>query len=653
MKANYKIAFKKISTVLIITAILDGCNSGSKDISINNSKSVVKNTPLKTFSTQNTLPPVEKQYLNSKDYSYIDSLSQQVRSSVKLNGQDGGYYQLFGNTIYNVYPWQVPGIIEILIDTQKNYYNHDVNQMLTNELEFTTDIVFKTKMPDPNKFDKSADINNLITQLLWEEYGCKSASPEKGECQFSNDRHDLNYNGRNIVNSGTFGQMSVINDDRQWWAIAFLNIYKQDPIKYAYLLDAAKQIELIVAKYKQTADGKTKGGICWAPSGKYTIDNSCYVNTITNSLYITLNARLAEAVGVEDSNYQTYINNAKEIADLMMKNKPDNALYNDGIGDFTTNHEQGLWTYNQGVSLDGFALLSNLTGNIKYLQSAKDTVRNTIRIMSDTNGILRELNPSEKNGMFFRGAFFDHLSKFLENIDLSQDPDFTRSVYRFLRHNANSVNTSCSVSLIQSNYDIYHNKDSYANQSCSDIVANTTHAFSNAATQAAVLSLKTTFFRLRSWIAHHPEVDSLDTGPIKSTQFKCNTSNKLRFQTDNNNILGIYLTNTDKFYDRNSMHDVDAPDLCKYAGDGVVRRYTVEVRYKDANSKFFNIASYTWDNKDSKTNIGLDQENGNSVNLSTTEDQEYYINNTKYRLYGGGYNRTPSDGKAGVFIYLQ
>lgn len=555
-----------------------------------------------------------------------------------------------------MYSWQVPGIIEILINTQKNYYNKDVNNMLINELGFTDNSIFKSQMPDPNKIDRNADINNIITQLLWEEYACKSASKEKGECQFTANSRDPFYDGRNIVNSGYYGLMPVINDDRQWWALALINIYQQNPTQYEHLLDAAKQIETIVSKYKQTKEGRTKDGICWAPSGKYSIDDTCYVNTITNALYITLNARLAETVGPNDTNYQMYINNAKRVADLMMQNKPDDALYNDAIGEFTTKHEYGLWTYNQGVALDGFAILSNLTGNAKYLQSAKSTVRNTIRIMSDTNGILRELEPSEKNGMFFRAAFFDHLSKFLENIDLSQDPEFTKSVYRFLRHNANSVNTSCPVDLIQSNYDIYHNSDKeLKNASCANIpLQNITNAFSTYATQSAVLSLKTTYFRLRAWMALHPELDSLDNVSLKSTQFKCNTSNKLRFQTDNSNVLGIYLTNTNRFYDRNSMHDVDAPNLCKYAGDGVVRRYKIEVKYKNSDSKIFYLGSYTWDNNDSKTNIGLDQGNGNnSINLSTTGDQEYNLNNAAYRLDGGGYDRNPKDGKAGVFIHLK
>lgn len=668
MKTNLNNKVKKISLLVIVAGVIGACNGGAtnntKSVQTKTGATIEKTLSLSAYKTvtarnPNGLPDInekDNQYISQWDKDYVAALRQKIESATISNGQGGGGN--VGNWKTGVLSWQVPTILGILMDAERSFYGRNAASLM-DRIVFNNSPNFDMSQP---RYNVHSVTNNMQEQLAWEERICG----DKG-CHFNGIRNELTLDGgsANLLNfdsfsqkiaerfsnqsamTGKLGMGAVINDDRQWWALELLHIYELNPASHPDLLVRVKELRDITAKYTQS-----NGAICWSMNGKYDTGGGCYENSVTNELYMVLNAKLAQLVGPEDVNYIKYADTAKQIADLMIERQKDsNTLQPDDIHG-RPEHQQ-YYTYNQGIFLEGFVRVYQLTGDARYLDKAKNSIRRTISQMTDpSTGMLLEPFRTDMFNMdqpFFRGIFYYYLSHFLERIDLSSDPDFTRAVYKFLRTNADLVATKCNIA---NEYEPRSNYDSCSVEPVTFVTSDT----STTVTKAASIQLKMTYLRMRTWLAAHPEIGDIDY-KVNSTQYKCNTSNKLRFVADTaeakSQIKGVYMVDTNKFYDINNMHDVDAPNLCKYAGDGVVRKYAIEVVYNNDERKSFNLGSYTWDNKDSKTNISLTKQNDFAINLSTNGDQEYSMNNTTYRLDGGGYNRTPKDGKAGVFVHLR
>lgn len=436
-----------------------------------------------TGSAPRSLPyGVDSDVVSSADQAFVAGLRARIEDDFASCGQGGGGRYL---------AWQTPGVLQILVDTERKYYQHPVDDML-NRASFNR----------PDRFDLAVGAVDVarpaeaIAQLAWEEHICAGIGNDA--CMFDRDAsgdtdlRQLKVAGVDATDAlnhdPVLGLQAVINDDRLWWALGLLSVYTANPFGHANLLDYSREIQAAVSRYR-APDGV---GVCWKMVGKYTL-NGCYENTITNSLYVDVLTRLAEvakAQGDEASRGQ-YVDEARRVADLVVfagaATNPSTGMLADGLQGGGGGDLRDYYTYNQGVVLEGLARLATETGDAKYLVAAKGLVRSAILHHtgfadgSPNDGIFREFVADNGDNGFFKAAYFQYLANFLERIDLVEDPDFTGLVYAFLKRNAESVKAA-------PNYEIPNDYASGASGG------------STPATRAAALVLKTTYLRLRTFV---------------------------------------------------------------------------------------------------------------------------------------------------------
>jgi predicted alpha-1,6-mannanase (GH76 family) len=106
----------------------------------------------------------------------------------------------------------------------------------------------------------------------------------------------------------------------------------------------------------------------------------------------------------------------------------------EATGRVCANNGKTIWTYNQGVILNGLVELSKSTGNQTMIKSANALASAAISSLADSDGILHE--PCEPNcgsdGVQFKGIFVRNL---LHLYRVSPQPAYRR----FIVGNANSV----------------------------------------------------------------------------------------------------------------------------------------------------------------------------------------------------------------------
>jgi rhamnogalacturonyl hydrolase YesR len=193
-------------------------------------------------------------------------------------------------------------------------------------------------------------------------------------------------------------------DDEGWWALALIRSW--DVTKEQAYLNMA---ERIFRDMQAGTDGTCGGGLWWSKE-------KAYKNAIANELYLSVAASLANRISSRKAEY-TQI--AKDqwawFKRTGMINK--NNLINDGLkinsdGSCVNNGMQ-TWSYNQGVVLGGLAELSRATGDSSYLNEAVTIAKAAIALLSDENGIIREVDKCEPNcgadGSQFKGIFVRNL----------------------------------------------------------------------------------------------------------------------------------------------------------------------------------------------------------------------------------------------------
>ena len=166
-----------------------------------------------------------------------------------------------------------------------------------------------------------------------------------------------------MLTTDTTDTLGAQNDDIMWWALAFLRAYEGNPAHTEYLV-AAKQA---FARIQQTPDQAVcGGGVTWG-------EGTNYKNAITNALYVVLAARLAGLSAPGSAERATYVTAAVAEADWLLDRSQlfvDGGLLQDGVhykGDTCNGAPDGeVWTYSQGVAIDGLAELTVLTGNPRY-----------------------------------------------------------------------------------------------------------------------------------------------------------------------------------------------------------------------------------------------------------------------------------------------
>ncbi len=193
-------------------------------------------------------------------------------------------------------------------------------------------------------------------------------------------------------------------DDEGWWALALIRSW--DVTRQQAYLDMA---ERIFKDMQAGTDTKCGGGIWWSKE-------RAYKNAISNELYLSVAASLANRIAGKK---QQYVQIAKDEWAWFKKSgmiNKDN-LVNDGLkinaDGSCGNNGMNTWSYNQGVVLGGLVELSKATGDTSYLSEAAAIAKAAIKLLSDSNGIIREVDKCEPNcgndGSQFKGIFVRNL----------------------------------------------------------------------------------------------------------------------------------------------------------------------------------------------------------------------------------------------------
>lgn len=208
---------------------------------------------------------------------------------------------------------------------------------------------------------------------------------------------------RDFLNKRGFDDfINEFYDDEGWWALALIRTF--DVTGQQKFLDASIQI---FEDMQTGLGGPCNGGIFWNKDRKY-------VNAITNELYLSVAASLANRTPEK----QKYLKIARDqwawFKQSGMINKGN--LINDGLDDKCNNNGLQTWSYNQGVILGGLTELFKATGNRGLLKEAHGFARAAIKHLSNEDGVLVETDKCELrdfncgiDGQQFKGVFVRNL----------------------------------------------------------------------------------------------------------------------------------------------------------------------------------------------------------------------------------------------------
>ncbi|KAH8173181.1 glycosyl hydrolase family 76 domain-containing protein [Sarocladium implicatum] len=210
---------------------------------------------------------------------------------------------------------------------------------------------------------------------------------------------------RRRVNKRQFAQFrNEFYDDMGWWTLGLIRAY--DVTRDTAYLDSAV---LLYNDIKTALGGPCKGGVYWSRERKY-------VNAITNELYLSIAASLANRIPSNPG----YLKTAKEqwnwFNNSGMINK--NNLINDGLNGKCKNNGANTWSYNQGVILGGLTELHRATNGSDdtLIPAAKAIARAAIKHLSNEDGVLVETDKCElrsgncgRDGQQFKGIFVRNL----------------------------------------------------------------------------------------------------------------------------------------------------------------------------------------------------------------------------------------------------
>ena len=217
------------------------------------------------------------------------------------------------------------------------------------------------------------------------------------------------------------GFINTFFDDNGWWALAWVAAYDLTGDR-RYLAAAQAAFAYNLGGW----DGTCGGGLWWNEDRRYK-------NAITNELFLTLAALLAQRVPA-DGHYRDWA--LREWQWLRASGMIGPAgLVNDGLTARCANNGGTTWTYNQGVILGGLGALYELTGDQGYLRQGEAIADAALRDLTSRRGILAE--PCEPSGCDgdqtqFKGIFVRYLHQFSR---LSGKPAYRA----FILANADSV----------------------------------------------------------------------------------------------------------------------------------------------------------------------------------------------------------------------
>lgn len=215
-------------------------------------------------------------------------------------------------------------------------------------------------------------------------------------------------------------------DDEGWWALALIRAY--DAAGDQEYLDAAVDI----FRDMQTGQGGPCGG------GIFWNKERAYVNAITNELYLSVAASLANRIPQEPSYLDVARAQWRWFDGSGLINS--HGLINDGLDGGCRNNGLQTWSYNQGVILGGLVELAIATGDTTLTDKATRIARSAIEALAgavdrddggddgdgdgdgdsdsdgDGDGVLAETDRCElrsghcgRDGQTFKGVFVRNL----------------------------------------------------------------------------------------------------------------------------------------------------------------------------------------------------------------------------------------------------
>jgi|GEM_PF-3890987 len=213
-------------------------------------------------------------------------------------------------------------------------------------------------------------------------------------------------------------------DDSAWWAVAWLKMY--DRTKVAKYLATSKAIHAHMARNWRPEKG---GGIMWCED-----EDKCHPNSITNSLFIILSARLYER-----THEQAYLKWAEQTLEWFHAQK----LFEGTAVVDMPGHKGDYWTYNQGAYLGGLVALYRATGKGEYLEEAAKSVEAILDRSGDvlpTGVIFEKLGTHGWDPGLFKGVFARYLGQLRDTLVAAKShPEVAAKIDRVLRTSAASM----------------------------------------------------------------------------------------------------------------------------------------------------------------------------------------------------------------------
>jgi predicted alpha-1,6-mannanase (GH76 family) len=229
--------------------------------------------------------------------------------------------------------------------------------------------------------------------------------------------------------NGSQNFITSANDDEGWWALAWIDAYDLTKTP-AYLSMAQTIFSDLTTQWDTTTCG---GGIWWSKDLK----TSAYKNAVTNELFLTIAASLANRVS-QPSQKAQYLNWAIKEWQWFDNSGMINTqhLINDGLKASNpaacVNNRQTTWTYNQGVIQGGLLELYKANHDYSLITTAQTIATAAITNLVPPTGVLQEPSISGPDGPQFKGIFVRNL------MELNQA--FPNPEYRaFVTTNVNSI----------------------------------------------------------------------------------------------------------------------------------------------------------------------------------------------------------------------
>ena len=220
-------------------------------------------------------------------------------------------------------------------------------------------------------------------------------------------KSDINrtYNDQKTHGSGDY--RNGFTDDTGWWAMAWIDAYDLTGVT-AYLTTAEDDSNWMAAQW----DGSTCGG------GIYWEIGQPYKAAISNELYLYVNAALYNR-----TKNTTYLTRAEAEWNWFSSSGLINAshLVTDGISAPGCGVSTTVWTYNQGVILEGLTELYLATGNSSVIATAE-----TLANASTSSPLLNPASATAPKGELadpsgnptFTGAYIRGLTQLNKEVGL-------------------------------------------------------------------------------------------------------------------------------------------------------------------------------------------------------------------------------------------